>query len=68
MKLKSFTIKNLKRKLIIYWDRLSGLDFSTIIEPEEVGLSSKNAYRSSPSGNEYLEKVFIDCNYCKKKF
>lgn len=34
MKLKSFTIKNLKRKLIIYYDRLNGLDFSTILKSE----------------------------------
>jgi SAM-dependent methyltransferase len=62
MNFKSLTLKNLNRIQKIYWDRFNGLDFLTNIEPEEVGLNSKEAHKSSPSGNKYLEKVLTDLN------
>jgi SAM-dependent methyltransferase len=38
-------------------DRYHGLDFTSIIQPEEVGLDSNYAYLSTPSGDKYLVNV-----------
>lgn len=62
MNLKSFTPSNLVHKVIRLWDKFNGLDFLTIIEPEEVGLDPNYAIHSSPSGNRYLKNVLIDFN------
>lgn len=46
-------------------DERRSLDFHTIIQPEEVGLDSTVAYRSSPSGNVFLRRVLDDFNITK---
>ncbi|HYK75712.1 MAG TPA: class I SAM-dependent methyltransferase [Daejeonella sp.] len=62
LKLKSLTLGNLVRKRRILVDRFFGLDFLTVIHPEDVGLDSKNAFRSSPSGDGYLKNLLRDFN------
>lgn len=42
-------------------EKIRGLDFISIVQPESVGLDSTLAYRSSPSGDEYLERLLKDC-------
>lgn len=55
----------LMNRLSLEWTRLTekirGLDFITIVQPEAVGLDPSRAYRSSPSGDEYLERLLRDC-------
>jgi 16S rRNA A1518/A1519 N6-dimethyltransferase RsmA/KsgA/DIM1 with predicted DNA glycosylase/AP lyase activity len=41
-------------------ERFQGVDFATIVEPEEVGLDSKFVVHSSPSGNKYLIRILKD--------
>lgn len=62
MKVKFLTLENLKRKSKILWDIFHGLDFLTVIQPEDVGLDSKKAYRSSPSGDKFLQNLLMDFN------
>jgi hypothetical protein len=57
---RKLTIKNIIRKSSILFDRCRGLDFLTVIQPEEVGLDSSIAARSSPSGNRYLYNLLSD--------
>jgi SAM-dependent methyltransferase len=45
----------LKSRMIA--DRMRGLDFLSIVHPEEVGLDGATAFRSSPSGDRYLADV-----------
>ena len=40
--------------------RLRGVDFLQEVKPEDVGLDSAIAYKSSPSGNRYLVRVLKD--------
>lgn len=61
MKNKSLTFDNLRKKSQIAWDQLNGLDFLTIIKPEEIGLDS-SIHRSSPSGDKFLKKLLHDFN------
>ena len=61
-KIVKISIKNLFRKIRMITDRLRGLDFHTIILPEEVGLDSSIVFRSSPSGDDYLMNVFKSIN------
>ena len=49
------TYRNQALKARVLKDRLRGLDFLTSIQPQEVGLDPERAFRSSPSGNRYLE-------------
>jgi 16S rRNA G966 N2-methylase RsmD len=58
--LQKLSIKNIMRKSSILLDRYRGLDFLTVIQPEEVGLDSSTATRSSPSGNRYLYNLLSD--------
>jgi SAM-dependent methyltransferase len=58
--IKSFTLTNLISKSRIFIDRCRGLDFELFIQPEEVGLDSNLAYRSSPSGDKYLANLLKD--------
>lgn len=39
------------------WDKLNGLDFEAIVQPEEVGLDPTTAFRYSPSGNQFLSEL-----------
>ncbi|MBI2438068.1 MAG: class I SAM-dependent methyltransferase [Lentisphaerae bacterium] len=64
--LKSFTLSNLIRKCWILIDRYHGLDFISVIQPEEVGLDPNYAHLSSSSGNRYLANVLSDLSITKK--
>jgi hypothetical protein len=54
------TFKNLYRRTLHLIDKCRGLDFLTVIESEEVGHDPNIAFRSSPSGDQYLLKVLKD--------
>lgn len=41
-------------------ERLAGVDFSTVVHPEEIGLDPRRAVMVSPSGNKWLRRVFED--------
>lgn len=60
MNRKSFTLANLANKCNVLMDRFRGLDFLSVIEPEEVGLDSKFVVHSSPSGDKYLKNLLTD--------
>ena len=47
-------------------DRFHGLDFTTVCEPEELGLDSRFAYRSAPSGDKFLVNMLSDFNITTK--
>jgi SAM-dependent methyltransferase len=47
----------IKRRLIIFVDKICGYDFLSIEEPERLGLHSNLVHRGSPSGNKYLYNV-----------
>ena len=66
MNLQSFSYRNIKWKLKQYRDKFQGLDFLSVIEPEEVGLDPNLASHSSPSGNKFLENVLNDLNITSK--
>tara|TARA_R110002049_G_scaffold288373_1_gene470777 strand:+ start:852 stop:1607 length:756 start_codon:yes stop_codon:yes gene_type:complete len=57
---RKLTIKALSRKSKLMLERFKGVDFSTVIQPEEVGYDSQVVYRSSPSGNKYLVHLLKD--------
>ena len=46
--------------LIVFVERLQGLDFEWRVEAEEAGLDPSHARWSSPSGNKYLRAVLND--------
>lgn len=52
-------LKSVLRRARLLMDRFCGLDFLTVVQPEDVGLDLKYAYRSSPSGNIFLKKALI---------
>lgn len=53
-------IYSITRRLNIFIDKIKGLDFLAVIKPEEVGLDSTISFRSSPSGDKYLEHLLSD--------
>jgi SAM-dependent methyltransferase len=52
--------RRLGPRLQARWDRVRGLDFLSITEPEAIGLDVRLAHRSAPSGNRYLAAVLRD--------
>jgi SAM-dependent methyltransferase len=66
MNLKSFKLRNLVYRGRQLLERVRGVDFLTVIEPEDVGLDSKCVFRSSPSGNKYLTNVLNKLNISSK--
>lgn len=42
------------------WEMLHGLDFTAQVYPQATGPDPATAYKSSPSGNKYLEAVLND--------
>lgn len=48
------------RKARILKELMQGLDFSAVIQPEQLGLDATTCYRGSPSGNKYLRAVMAD--------
>lgn len=53
---------HMERQVSILIDRMRGLDFLTVVQPEGVGLDSQKAFRSSPSGDKYLWRLLDDLN------
>jgi SAM-dependent methyltransferase len=47
-------VRTVARRGQLTVDRLRGLDFLSVLEPEQVGLDAASSHRSSPSGNRYL--------------
>jgi len=45
------------RKVRILKERVQGLDFSAVIQPEHLGLDGNTVYRGSPSCNKYLHAI-----------
>jgi hypothetical protein len=64
-------LKKVIRKTLSFIRRVLGirnsreLDFQSIIYSEDVGLDPQLVYRSSPSGNSYLENLLSDLNIDK---
>src|SRR5512143_105611 len=58
--IRKLTVKNVLYKLRLTKEKIQGVDFATIVEPEEVGLDSKYVVHSSPSGNKYLIRLLQD--------
>ena len=56
MQLKKFA-KFAVRKARILKELITGVDFSAVIEPEQLGLDPNIYFRGSPSGNNYLSAV-----------
>jgi SAM-dependent methyltransferase len=55
-----FTPEHILRKSLLIKEVIQGVDFSRIVEPEEVGLDSKYVVHSSPSWNKYLVRLLKD--------
>ena len=58
--IRKFTPKSILHKYQLMREKFQGVDFSTIVQPEEVGLDSKYVVHSSPSGNKYLVHLLQD--------
>lgn len=58
--IRKFTPKSILHKYQLMREKFQGVDFSTIVQPEEVGLDSKYVVHSSPSGNRYLVHLLQD--------
>ncbi len=54
--------QKLNRKLEILWERINGLDFSTVVPVVELGLDESLVGKGSPSCNKYLVKLFDELN------
>lgn len=52
-----FTLDFWIRRYLLLREKLEGVDFSEIIEVEELGLDPSLASHSAPSGNKYLRNV-----------
>ncbi|MEQ8636692.1 MULTISPECIES: class I SAM-dependent methyltransferase [Gimesia] len=57
---RKLTIKTFSRKTKLMLERFKGVDFLTVIQPEEIGYDPHVVYRSSPSGNKYLIQLLKD--------
>lgn len=53
-------LQTVRRRLDIWKDKRSGLDFLLVIEPQALGFDESIVHRGSPSGNKYLEELLID--------
>lgn len=60
------TVDTISRKVKIFTERIRGIDFSTVVEPEELGFDSEKVSHSSPSGNKYLTNVLNDLDITEK--
>jgi len=56
------TVNTFTRKVKIFTERMRGIDFSTVVQPEEIGFNSEKVNHSSPSGNKYLTNILDDLN------
>jgi len=55
--LRRFTLEFWVRRYLLLREKLEGVDFSEVIEVEELGLDPNLASHSAPSGNKYLRNV-----------
>ena len=53
------TVNTFSRKVKILAERMRGIDFSTVIQPEEIGFDPEKITHSSPSGNKYLTNLLV---------
>jgi len=58
--LRKFTLRNLSCRARMIMEGIRGLDFTSTLEPEEVGLDPQLFHRCSPSGNKYLVNLLND--------
>ena len=58
-------LKVLRRRLIIAIERIRGVDFSSVIQPNQLGFDDKIVIRGSPSGNSYLHELLKDIGISK---
>jgi len=54
--------QKLYRKFEILWEKVNGLDFSTVVPVVELGLDESLVTKGSPSCNKYLVKLFDELN------
>ena len=54
--------QKLYRKLEILWEKINGLDFSTVIPVVDLGLDESLVLKGSPSCNKYLIQLFDALN------
>jgi SAM-dependent methyltransferase len=45
-------------------EKMAGVDFSTVVFPEEIGLDPQRAQLVAPSGNRWLRAVFDEMGIC----
>jgi SAM-dependent methyltransferase len=50
-------LKKLSRRLEVVYEKFTGLDFSSVIEPAQLGYDEQLVFRGSPSGNVYLKNL-----------
>ena len=54
--------QKLHRKFEILWEKINGLDFSTVVPVAELGLDEYLVVKGSPSCNKYLVQLFDGLN------
>ena len=54
--------QKLHRKVEILWEKINGLDFSTVVPVAELGLDEYLVSKGSPSCNKYLVQLFNGLN------
>jgi len=54
--------QKLYRKFEILWEKINGLDFSTVVPVAELGLDESLVIKGSPSCNKYLVQLFDALN------
>ena len=54
--------QKLYRKFEILWEKINGLDFSTVVPVAELGLDEYLVIKGSPSCNKYLVQLFDELN------
>jgi SAM-dependent methyltransferase len=60
------TVNTFSRKVKILAERMRGIDFSTVIQPEEIGFDPEKITHSSPSGNKYLTNLLDDLDVTER--
>ena len=60
MDLKSFLFQKVALPLAIRLDKFKGLDFLTVVRPEQVGLNPTLSFGYSPSSKRFLKQVLND--------
>lgn len=61
-----FSYKSWEYRYRVLQERLRGVDFSVVLQPEDVGLDSIDFRRSSPSGDKWLRNVLKGLPICAK--